>query len=238
MKKFLLLLPCFCGHLLAQNYHTNISRENESSKLRRMATISLAVGIPQDEFRTINDHIGIGIRGNVMTAIGNFPLRIGLDYGYLVQQNLRKEFNSSSNFQNRYTINASSNIATLGFTMRFDPFAHKRSMIIQPFIDGSVGGNAFFSTTETTYYSSRYGNWSDPSSSSKTHWAFTYGGSVGIAVPVGKHARIEAKGSYYLGDRTKYLIDPIIDSFGNVEFTEKKSETTMLIPQIGLNWQW
>jgi hypothetical protein len=239
MKKQLLLLAFISnfGYLYAQNDENRPASEKTTQPLKHMASLSLVAAVPQGLFRDLNNHIGLGLRGNVTTAIRRFPIQIGFDGGYITQQTARREFkNGNATFQDRYKVKANSNVVSLGFTARFDPFAHQRHWPVQPFIDATVGTNAFFSTVETAYYDN--GEWNSKDTHTKPRWAYMYGGSVGVGIPVGKLMRIEVKGSYYFGDRTKYKTDPVIDALGTVEFTEKKSETTMLIPQIGLNWFW
>ncbi|MEI7585060.1 hypothetical protein [Runella sp.] len=239
MKKRTLLLffVGIFGQLYAQDYENRPAAEGMTRKLRHMASFSLVAALPQGLFRDLNNHVGFGLRGNVTTAVRHFPIQIGFDGGYITQQTARREFkNGNATFQDRYKVKANSNVVSLGFTARFDPFAHHRNSPVQPFIDATVGTNAFFSSVETAYYDN--GEWNSKNTNTKPRWAYMYGGSLGVGIPVGKQMRIEVKGSYYFGDRTKYKTDPVIDALGTVEFTEKKSETTMLIPQIGLNWLW
>ncbi len=239
MKKQLLLFFFIgiCGRLCAQNDENRPASEGTTRNLKQMASLSLVAAVPQGLFRDLNNHVGFGIRGNVTTAIKRFPIQIGFDGGYITQQTARRKFkNGNATFQDRYKVKANSNVATLGFTARFDPFAHQRRLPVQPFIDGTVGVNAFFSTVETAYYEN--GEWNSKDTHTKPRWAYMYGGSVGIGIPIDKRIRIEVKASYYFGDRTKYMTDPEIDALGTVEFKEKKSETAMFIPQIGLNWRW
>jgi hypothetical protein len=239
MKKYTLLFffVSLGAYLSAQNETGRFASEGGGRQPKYMASLSLAGAIPQGLFRDLNNRVGFGIRGNVTTAIRRFPVQIGLEGGYMTHQTARREFkHGNATFQDRYKVKANSNAATLGFTVRFDPFAAQRRLPVQPFADAMVGANAFFSTVETAYYDN--GEWNSNDTNTKPNWAYTYGGSIGVVVPIGKQLRLQVKGSYYFGDRTKYLTHPVIDALGSVAYTESKSETTMLIPQIGLNWQW
>ncbi|MFN8347162.1 MAG: hypothetical protein U0X91_19325 [Spirosomataceae bacterium] len=239
MKKYTLLcLFISLGvSLRAQTGTVRFASEGGGRPPKYMASLSLAGAIPQGSFRDFNNHFGFGIRGNVTTAVRRSPIQIGLEAGLLTQQTAKREFkNGNATFQDRYKVKANSNVATLGFTVRFDPLATQRRLPVRPFADATVGANAFFSTVETAYYDK--GEWNSNNSNTKPHWAYTYGGSIGLAVPVGKRLCLQVKGSYYLGDRAKYLTDPVIDALGTVSYTERRSATTMLVPQIGLSWQW
>ena len=101
-----------------------------------------------------------------------------------------------------------------------------------------AGTNLFFSTVDisriTFYGDTEYAG----GNSTKGHWAFTWGPGLGVEIPLNKNhdLALSIKGSYLFGSHTKYLSDPYIDNSGEVFFTQRESETTMLLMEVGVRF--
>jgi hypothetical protein len=163
-------------------------------------------------------------------------MHVGLELGYGTMGSNTKYF--TDNYFDQYKITASSNIFSAQFKLRFQM---PKNMLINPFAEGLIGWNDFFSTVNVereTYYSSYYNNNNSYGNSSKAQWAFTYGGAAGADIRLQKDGKlsIEVKAAYMVGAKTKYLTNPQITGTGQVYFTENESTTNMLIPQVGIKF--
>jgi hypothetical protein len=204
-----------------------------------ISTVSLQVGIPQEEFQQTYDATGVGLRFNVLRQINKSPISLGGELGLLINGSDSRRFDIYYlGFYDRYRISATNNIVSLGLKMRADLTPPKS--IMQIFIEGSVGTNLFFSSVdvkrETFFGDTEYAG----GNSTKGHWAFTWGPGAGIEIPLNRSRDIalSVKGSYLFGSNTKYLTDPYINNDGEVFFTQRESETTMLLMELGVRFQW
>lgn len=205
---------------------------------KTISTISLQLSFPQDEYQQTYDATGVGLRWSILHRPNvDVPISIGGEIGFLINGSDSRSFDIDYlGFYDRYRISATNNILSLAFKARADLLPHDRSM--QFFIDGTIGTNLFFSTidvTRETYFGqSEYAG----GNSSKGHWAFVWGPGAGIEIPLNKNktTALSLKGSYLFGSRTKYLTDPYIDNNGEVFFTQRESETTMLLMEAGVRF--
>jgi hypothetical protein len=205
---------------------------------KTIGTLSLQLSFPQDEFKQAYDATGIGLRFNVMHRPNvDVPISIGGELGYLVNGSDSRFFDIYYlGFYDRYRISATNNILTLAFKARADLLPHDKPM--QFFVDGTVGTNLFFSsvdvTRETFFGDSEYAG----GNSTKGYWAFVWGPGAGIEIPLSKDKRtaLSLKASYLFGSRTKYFTDPYIDNNGEVFFTQRESETTVLLMEAGVRF--
>lgn len=193
------------------------------------------LAIPQGDYKEINPDAGYGLRGNVLYRPSYVtPVKFGLEFGIQEKARATEYFSGYVyGYYDDFRENATSNIISLLFVTRLQS---SKSHKLKPFIDITAGWNVFFSTItvdDLTYY----GNYSPSySKSTKAHWAFTYGVTGGLDIPLNKTDDIglELKVAYSIGAYTTYLTDPYIDSNGDVSFQENNSRTDMLIPQAGV----
>ena len=204
---------------------------------RTISTLSLQLSFPKGEYQESYDATGVGLRWNILHRPRETPLSIGGEIGFLVNGSDSRSFDMYyMGFYDRYTISATNNIVSLAFKMRADLVSHERPMMI--FVDGTIGTNLFFSSVdvsrETYFGQSEYtgGN------STKGHWAFVWGPGLGVEIPLNKNGEValSIKGTYLFGSRTKYLTDPYVNDNGDVYFTERESETTMLLGEVGIRF--
>lgn len=196
---------------------------------------NLALGLPSGQFKEVNDNVAFGLRGHIMyNPARNVPLYLGLELGFATMGSETRYFYDS--WLDQYELTASSNIFSVQVKLRVQ---QPKMVSVRPFAEGIIGWNDFFSTVNiertTTWgpgYDDSYGNSSD------AKWAFTFGGAAGIDIKLNKAGNIwlELKTAYMVGRKTTYLTDPTITSSGQVYFTEKESETNMVIPQAGIKF--
>ena len=195
------------------------------------ASIDLQMSVPQGEYKKANTDAGIGGRANFFyRPQKNIPIKIGLELGMQVKGSTHQYF---SGLYDNFKVTASNNIFSLMFVTRLQPENEGK---IKTFLDAIAGWNVFFSTVNIerlTFFSSYNSSYSN---STKAKWAFAYGGAAGIDVPLNKRddVGLEIKCAYLFGSDTDYLTNPRIDNDGQVYFTEQRSTTNMLIPQIGV----
>jgi len=205
---------------------------------KTIGTVSLQIGFPQDEYKQAYDATGVGLRLNLMYRPNvDVPISIGGELGYLINGSDSRFFDIYYlGFYDRYRIAATNNILTLAFKARADLLPHDKGM--QFFVDGTIGTNLFFSsinvTRETFFGDSEYAG----GNSTKGYWAFVWGPGAGIEIPLSKDKRtaLSLKASYLFGSRTKYYTDPYIDNDGEVFFTQRESETTVLLMEAGVRF--
>ena len=204
---------------------------------RTITTLSLQLSFPQDEYQEAYSATGVGLRWNILHRPKESPFSIGGELGFLINGSDSRSFDIYYlGFYDRYRISATNNILSLAFKARADLVPHEMPM--QIFVEGTVGTNFFFSSVdisrETFFGQTEYAG----GNSTKGHWAFVWGPGLGVEIPLNKSntTALSVKGSYLFGSRTKYLTSPYIDNDGEVYFTERESETTMLLMEIGVRF--
>lgn len=195
-----------------------------------------SLAVPSGEFKEVNDNAALGIRGHIMyNPDRKIPLYFGLELGYGVMSSAAPQYFYDS-WGDVYKVTASSNIFSMQFKIRLQ---QPKVAGIRPFAEGLIGWNDFFSSVNIerqTYfgpgYNEGYGD------SSPAEWAMTYGGAAGLDIKINKEGNlwIEVKAAYMAGRKAKYYVDPYFSTTGQVIFTEKESETNMVIPQVGVKF--
>jgi hypothetical protein len=204
------------------------------------ASIDIQLAVPQGEYGENNKDVGFGARFNgLWKPKETIPMKLGLELGFQTYGTRREYFDAFVlGFYDRYEVSATNNVVSLTFLTRLQSGKHRK---LKPFLDGIFGWNVFFSSVtverQDDFNNNFNGNYNDSrGNSTKARWAFTYGAAGGIDIPLSKvdDVGLELKLAYLRGANTKYLTNPRIDANGAVYFTEKESETNMLIPQLGV----
>ncbi len=199
--------------------------------------INFALGFPAGEFKEVNDKVAIGGRGYIMyNPSRQAPVYLGLELGYHVMGSQTEYFYATVyGFYDQYKITASSNIFALQFKLRLQ---QPKLVAVRPFVEGIVGWNDFFSTVNVERESFNGNYNTNGGNSSDAYWAFTYGGAAGLNIVLDRKQKLflELKTAYMIGRSAKYLTDPQITNTGQVYFTEKQSETNMVLPQVGIKF--
>ncbi len=199
--------------------------------------LSFNAGVPVGEFKDVSNKTATGLRLNFLYRPSDMaPVYIGLETGYQVRSSKTWHFDAYGNgYYDHYSVNAGSNVFSIFFNTRLQLPGWAAVM---PFIDGMFGFNDFYSGVHVNGYSDNGDDGAVYSAVSKARWTLAYGGSAGVDFVINKRGTLwlEVKMSYTLGQRNIYLVDPKVDEAGNVTFTEKSSETDMLIPQAGIKF--
>jgi hypothetical protein len=198
--------------------------------------LNLQLTFPEGEYKIVNGTTGVGGRLDFhYKPFKQVPVSVGIDLAAaVVGSNAQSFYTTFYGFYDEYRVNASNNIFSLMFDVRIDPVKDKA--LLRPFVDVKVGWNDFFSTVTVDRVTYNSSSGASNSNSSKARWSMAYGGSAGVDIRLTKKGNIylEFKTTYLEGAKSKYLVDPIFNNNGSVSFTEKESETNMLIPQLGV----
>lgn len=195
-----------------------------------------SLGIPSGEFKEVNDNAALGVRGHIMyNPSRKVPLYFGLELGYSIMSSAPPQYFYDT-WMDTYKVTATSNIFSLQFKFRVQ---QPKIVSVRPFAEGLIGWNDFFSSVNIerqTYWGPGYNN--GYGDSSPAEWAMTYGGAAGLDIKLNKEGNLwlEIKTAYMAGRKAKYYVDPYFSSGGQVIFTEKESETNMVIPQVGVKF--
>jgi hypothetical protein len=198
--------------------------------------INFQLSFPQGQYKQVDNSTGVGGRIDFhFKPSVTVPVAVGADIGFLLVGSRTERFGgyNSFGFYDEYEVNATSNVISLMLDVRIDPV--KAGALVRPYADVKFGWNDFFSTV-TVDRVDYYGSGPVNSNSSDARWANAYGGSAGVAIRLDKKASayLDVKTTYLIGAKTKYLSNPTINNNASVSFTEKESETNMLLPQVGV----
>lgn len=200
---------------------------------------NFTLGLPQNEYKSLNDRTGIGFRGGVLyRPQKDLPISFGFEAGYL---SLGREVlpSNSSGFWSPYSayrVVAGVNVVSLNASLRIQS---PNNASVKPFIEGLVGWNNFYGTVSTEGRRLFDFEWERIiQESTKGDWALSYGGAAGLDARIDKsgHLWLEFRVSYMKGRQARYYTDPIISGNGSVTYVEKSSTTDLLFPQIGLKF--
>jgi hypothetical protein len=186
------------------------------------ASFDAQLAIPKGDYKDVNPDAGYGLRANILYKPGKIvPVKLGLELGMQEKARATEYFSGYVyGAYNDFKVSATSNIFSLMFVARFQSSTLNK---LKPFIDVTAGWNVFFSTVtvdDISYYNPYNSSYSN---SSKAHWAFTYGATGGLDIPLNRRDNLglELKVAYLIGSFTSYLTDPFIDTNGNVSFQGK-----------------
>ncbi len=186
--------------------------------------ITLVVGLPQGEFEHHVDDAGVGL---------NFF--VGLDGGFLVYGFERRHEPFSTTIPDVTVAVETSNAIAMGHVLlRLQP----PTGFFQPYLDGLFGFKYFF--TETTINNGDHGD--DFAIASSTNFddaALSYGVGGGLDFEIHRGHRksvfINVGARYLFGSEAEYLKEGSIERRnGQVFFTTERSETDLLITQLGI----
>lgn len=200
---------------------------------------NLTLGLPQNEYKQLNERTGWGFRGGVLyRPQKELPVSLGLEFGYV---SLGREVLPSNAVgfwspYSAYRVVAGVNIFSVNASLRLQS---PNNTAVKPFIEGLIGWNNFYGTVSTEGRRLFDFEWERIiQESTKGDWALSYGGAAGLDTRLDKsgHVWLEFRVSYMKGRQARYYTDPTISSNGNVTYTEKSSTTDLLFPQIGLKF--
>lgn len=210
--------------------------------VRPQGSISVLIGIPQGAFRDNVDRPGFGVDVFGGIGVGQAPVVIGLDVGFLVYGRERRSEAFSSTIPDvRVDVETTNNILQSHFVLRLQP----PEGAIRPYADGLIGFKYLF--TQTQINSERFDD-DDPIASSTNFddFALSYGIGGGVDIDVyrpgpDKETELSAVAirfgaQYLLGSEAEYLQEGSIRrTNGSLTFDVDRSRTTFLEPYVGVS---
>ena len=197
--------------------------------------ITVIVGLPQGEFERNVDDAGVGLNFFVGIGLGRTPFVVGLDGGFLVYGFERRHEPFSTTIPDVTVAVETSNAIAMGHVLlRLQPPTGS----FQPYVDGLFGFKYFF--TETSISDEDYGgDFAIASSTNFDDAALSYGVGGGLDIEIHRGQRksvfINVGARYLFGSEAEYLKEGSIERRnGRVFFTTDRSETDLLIMQLGI----
>lgn len=197
--------------------------------------ITFVVGVPQGEFGRHVDDVGFGLNFFAGLGLGRTPFVVGIDGGFLVYGFERRHEPFSTTIPDVTVAVETSNAIAMGhLLLRLQPPTGS----FQPYIDGLFGFKYFF--TETSINDEHHGDhYAIASSTNFDDAALSYGVGGGIDIKIHRGHRksvfINVGARYLFGSEAQYLKEGSIERRnGQVFFTTERSETDLLITQLGI----
>lgn len=211
--------------------------------IRPQGSVSFLVGVPQGEFRDNVDNLGFGLDVFGGLGVGQSPVVIGLDIGFLIYGRERRSEPFSNTIPDvTVDVQTTNNIFQSHLVLRLQP----PNGTVRPYVDALFGFKYLF--TQTQIESERF-EADDPIASSTNFddFALSYGvgGGVHIALyrPQGEEREVESVAlklgaQYLLGSEADYLQEGSIRRVnGAIDFEVERSRTTFLEPYLGVALQ-
>lgn len=210
-----------------------------SARAQWQGGLNFSAGAPQGDFKSNISNNGYGIGAYVGYAPESVPIMVGIDLGFLSYGNeTRRERFSTTIPDVMVDVNTSNNIGLAHLSLRLGP----NSGVFRPYINGLVGVNYLYTTTEI-----RNRGLGDEVASNTNFddVAFSYGGGGGLLVRVYgsdsddagiSEVLIELRGHYLVGGEAEYLKKGSIRrENGQVTYDVQKSKTDLLAVQLGVS---
>ena len=202
---------------------------------------NLQLGIPVETFKNNLPDPGFGFGGLVAIRLGMLPLYTGLDVSGVTFDSESSEFILwEDGFLIDVREKTSSNILFLHGMFRIKPAVN---FFIRPYFDGLIGYKVLYTRTKLIDLEADEDRVLE-SQTNQSDWAFSYGGALGVQINLSPRQDfwLDLRCAYLPGASANYLVRR--DDDGQVvynapidAFEEKSSPTAVLLPQIGLTYQ-
>ncbi len=210
------------------------------AQVRPLGDINLIVGFPQGQFHEHVDNVGVGLNFTGGLALGRSPVIVGAEVGFLIYGFERRNEPFSTAIPDvTVDVETSNFIVPVHLLLRMQP----PSGTVQPYFDALFGFNYF--ATETSIKNDRF--FDDEPIASSTNFddaALSYGvgGGLDFRVYRGRGRRgslfINVGARYLFGGEAEYLKKGSIERRdGQVFFNTERSETNMLVTNLGLTFR-
>jgi len=200
------------------------------------------IGVPQKEFADNVDDTGYGASGQFAYFLGDSPIAVGGEVGFLNYGTLERFEPFSPDIPEVVVrVSTTNNILLTHGFVRVQP----RTGPVRPYFDGLIGFKYLF--TRTSIQDDSYSGETFASSTNFDDFAFSYGIGGGMTIRVwegdpGRRGQAPAELSIHLGARylwgaeARYLRKGSIRQApdGGVIYDVFESKTDMLTPQIGI----
>lgn len=215
------------------------------AQIRPHGGITLNLGLPQGEFNDQVSSVGFGANLYGALGFGQSPLTVGAEVGFMIYGHERRNEPFSTTIPDvTVDVVTDNNILLSHLFMRLQP----PTGAVRPYVDGLVGLKYFF--TRTRIENEDFGD--DESIASSTNFddtAFSYGVGAGFDIPVWSGFMGEERTTYgtvmvnlgfrYLwGSEADYLQEGSVRrSNGRVSYDVTRSDTNLLVPQLGVTFR-
>ncbi|MFQ5570529.1 MAG: hypothetical protein ACE5G0_12680 [Rhodothermales bacterium] len=213
-----------------------------SAQVYPQGDISFMVGFPQGAFNDHVDNLGFGLNLFAGLGIGRSPVVVGADFGFLVYGFERRREPFSTTIPDvTVDVETSNNIFLGHLLLRIQP----PRGAVQPYLDGLFGFK-YFATETSISDEDFFGDDPIVSSTNFEDAALSYGvgGGVNVEVYRGRGGKklsalnINAGVRYLFGSEAEYLKEGSIERRdGQVFFTTERSETNMVLTQLGVTFK-
>lgn len=218
--------------------------QTASAQIHPTGGISLNLGLPQGEFNDNVSSVGFGANLYGALGFGQSPVSIGAELGFLIYGHERRNEPFSTTIPDvTVDVVTDNNIALGHLFVRLQP----PTGAVRPYADALVGLKYFF--TRTRIENEGFGD--DEAIAASTNFddtAFSYGLGMGLDIPVWTGAIGEDRnmgtvminlGMRYLwGTEADYLKEGSVRrSNGRVAYDITRSDTSLLIPQLGVTFR-
>lgn len=196
--------------------------------------IGLQVGVPQEDFRKNLKSVGFGGGGYFGVRIKDMPIYAGLDISLLTYERVSDTYLLTiDGVSDDYDFDTRARIFSGHILMQVRPDVH---FFLHPYADFLVGFKNLFTKTEikNSYTGDVY-----DSDLNKGAWALSYGGAVGVEIPINWFLSADLRCAYLRGAAADYLVRKEGENAQNYNtpveaFEVKNSTTDLLMPQIGI----
>jgi hypothetical protein len=205
--------------------------------------LDFVIGLPQNEFRDNIDDEGYGISGHVGYFLGNTPIMIGTDIGYLNYGTEERHEPFSDTIPDVIVeVRTTNNIFMLHGFARLQP----QRGSVRPYFEGLWGFKYLFTRTSINDDDSYYEE-TIASSTNIDDFAGSWGLGAGVDIRIWKGRQktpnrgvfdisLNLSAKYLWGSEAEYLKKGSIrrDPDGGVTYFVMRSNTDMLMPHIGI----
>jgi len=202
------------------------------------------IGVPQKEFADNVDTTGYGVSGQFAYFLGESPIAVGAEVGYLNYGTVERLEPFSPDIPEIIVrVSTTNNILLTHGFIRVQP----RSGPVRPYFDGLIGFKYLF--TRSSIRDDSFPGETLASTTNFDDLAFSYGIGGGMKITVwegtsGRRGQAPAELSIHLGARylwgaeARYMKKGSIRQApnGDIIFDVFESETDMLTPQIGIRF--
>lgn len=209
--------------------------------------INFQVGLPQDAFKDAYNVVGFGGSMDLYFKINeDMPIYAGVNLSIMRFEQFERDFRVRlpGGFDRYYRLRASTNLFSGYGGLRIMPNIKTK---IRPYAEGLLGFKNFYISKRLEERQDQTdGSWEEIDRDTDGDWTLGYGGSAGILIFFkNPDVALDLKCSYLAGKKVTFFKLKEIEDIDEVEFEVNpfsafdpvKAVTTMLIPQIGLVFQ-
>ena len=205
------------------------------SQTKFQAGLNLKLGFPQSEFKENVDNIGIGGAGHFGYNIPQSPFYVGASLGFIIYGSDTREEPFSTTIPDVYVdVTTTNSIFNGHLLFRVQP----QEGFLRPYLDGMLGFNYLFTSTEIKNQHSFGEDEEIASSTNQDDFASSYGGGGGLMIKVYEgfteknslyEIFVDIGVKYLKGGEAEYLKEGSITRKNSKVFYDLNKSTTDLL---------